>query len=229
MHDRRQIKRWKISWQAKLKLEGALAFIDCSIIDLSFKGFQVALAPKLPTDAFIKLSLILADGCVVNDIEVWVAWHRKVQNLNLYGFYFSRIKDEDKEKIYKFMRGHFSELLHNQWWQETTKGGEEMEDRRIFERLKVRLPLKLFNLSENREAQAVTEDISAKGVGCITEQELKPGTPLEMWLELPDKGEPVYIRGAVAWSQPRDTNNYRLGINLEKAHFMQLAGVLKAA
>lgn len=227
MHDRRAIKRWKISWQAKIKLEGAMAFIDCSIIDLSFKGFQAALAPKLPTDAFLKLSLILASDCAVKEIEVWVAWHRKIQSLNLYGFYFSRIKDEDKEKIYRFMRGHFSGLFHSQWWQDT-KGGEEMKDRRIFERLKVRLPLKLFNLNENREVQAVTEDVSAKGVGCITGQELRPGTPLEMWLQLPDKGEPIYIRGAVAWSQPKDTSNYRAGINLEKAHFMQLAGVLRA-
>lgn len=229
MQERREIKRWKISWRAKLKLEGAVAFMDCSIIDLSFKGFQAALAPKLPTDTFLNLSLLLSGDCAVRELEVWVAWHRKVENLNLYGFYFSRIKDEDKEKLYRFIRGHFPSLLLNQWWPEEAKTKEEAGDRRVFERLKVRLPLKVLNLDENREAQAVTEDISAKGVGFLIEQELKPGAGLEMWLQLPDKGEPLYMRGEVSWSQPQGASNYRVGSNLERASFMQLAGILKGA
>lgn len=228
MQDHRQAKRWQINWQAKIKLEGAVAFINCSISNLSFKGCRVALAPKLPTDTFLKLSLILGKDCVLQDIEAWVAWHRRIENLNLYGFYFSRIKDTDKEKIYKFMREYFPELLYSQWREEATKADKGMQDHRIFERVKAQLPLKFLNLNENEEGRAVTEDISAKGVGFATDTAIKPGTPLEMWLQVHDKGEPLYIRGEVVWSRLQAANKYRVGINLEKANLMGLSRALSS-
>ena len=228
MKERRQNKRWQISWQAKIKLGGALTFIDCSISDLSFTGFRVALSPELPKDTFIKVDIMLGSDCFLKETEVWMAWHKRKEALNLYGLYFSRIKDADKEKIYRFIREHFPALLYSQWWQETAKPDEGIQDKRIFERFKVQLPLRFIDLNEQKEGKAVTEDISAKGVGFVTAQAIKPGASLEMWLQVPDKGEPLYMRGGVAWSKPQSAaSGYRTGINLERANLMGLSRALK--
>lgn len=101
------------------------------------------------------------------------------------------------------------------------------EDRRIFERLPVKFSLRFLDLNSNREGQGQIRDISAKGVGFMTNLELVPRAPLEMWLEIPDKREPLYTRGEVIWSKLQDVNEYRAGVNLEKADLMGLSRVLR--
>ncbi|MFH0763033.1 MAG: PilZ domain-containing protein [Candidatus Omnitrophota bacterium] len=229
MQNRRENVRWKISWRAQVKIDDAVTFIDCVIADINFKGLKVVLAPLLPAAVFVKLDIILDKECSLEGVEVWRAWHRKIGGHNLYGFYFSKIKDKDKEVIYKFIRSHFPDLLDSLWWdkEDEARQGKEAPDRRIFERFKAGLPLKYLDLSENKEGSAVTEDISAKGVGFVTAGAVKPGASLEMWVEIADKGEPLYLRGEAAWSSFKDANNCRVGINLEKANLMALSRVLR--
>ncbi len=102
-----------------------------------------------------------------------------------------------------------------------------MEDRRIFARLPVRLPLRFIDVGENKEGEAETQDISAKGIGLVTNEELSPRTPLEMWLQLPDRSEPLYTRGEVVWSRALEPNKYQVGVELEKADLMGMARVLR--
>jgi hypothetical protein len=101
------------------------------------------------------------------------------------------------------------------------------EDHRIFERFSARFPLRFLDLKENREGIAQVRDVSAKGVGMITNEELQPHTPVEMWLQIPDHGEPLYTRGEVVWSKVRGTH-YHAGVNLERADMMGLSRVLRA-
>jgi len=82
-------------------------------------------------------------------------------------------------------------------------------------------------LKQNKEGEAQVQDISAKGIGLITKEELSPHTPLELWLEIPDKGEPLYSRGEVAWTKKLEPDKYRVGVNLEKADLMGLSRVLR--
>ncbi len=107
------------------------------------------------------------------------------------------------------------------------KGGDAMEDKRIFERFSAELPLRYLNLKENKEGQALTYDISAKGVCVMAQEPIKPHTPMEMWLDMPDKGEPLYTRGEVVWSRSQGLDEYRIGINLEKADLMGLSRVIR--
>lgn len=102
-----------------------------------------------------------------------------------------------------------------------------MRDKRTFERFQARFPLRFLDLKENRESEAAVFDISAKGVGMITKQQLPPHTPLEMWLQIPDDGEPLYARGEVVWSKPEGSETYRTGISLEKADMVGLSRVLR--
>ncbi len=227
MKDRRRDIRWQTGRQAKLKLEGSKTFIDCYVKDINFKGLQISLRMKLPPDTFLKFTIVLSEEFVL-EVEAWVVWHKRLNDFNVYGLYFSQIKDDDKEKIYKFVYNNFPQEATRRWARERgIKGGEIMEDRRIFARLPVSLPLRFIDVGENKEGEAETQDISAKGIGLVTNEELSPRTPLEMWLQLPDRSEPLYTRGEVVWSRALEPNKYQVGVELEKADLMGMARVLR--
>jgi c-di-GMP-binding flagellar brake protein YcgR len=232
--DRRQITRWRINWQARIRLEGAEAFTYCTVHDINLKGMKISLSQRLPTDTFLKFNLVLSDEFVFDIIEAWVTWHKIIEDKNLYGLYFTKIRDSDKEKIYQFIRKNFPGQMSKQWFKElaTEKGEflmpeEKFEDRRIFERFAVSLGVRFLDLNSNQEGKAQTLDFSAKGIGIVTKERLTAQTPLELWLDIPDKGEPLYTRGEVIWSKVEENNDYRVGINLEKADLMGLSRVLR--
>jgi len=232
MNERRRFVRWKIDRDLKVKLEGAQNYANCTVNDISLCGSKICLKLKLPKDTFLKLSIVLSGESVIN-IEAWVVWHKAIDGFNCYGIYFSKIKDSDKEIIYQFIRRNFPHLMANQLWRGLRKeGGETMEeqkfqDRRIFDRFVAKFPVKFINLRENKESEAIIEDVSAKGIGFEANEEMQPRTPLEMWLKIPDKGEPLYTRGEVVWSRMVEPNKYRVGVNLEKADLMGLSRVLR--
>lgn len=233
MGERRSTFRWQISQQARVKLEGAADFVHCQIKDINLKGLQISSALKLAKDAFSKFNLFLSEGCILN-IEAWVVWHKTIGDLNSYGVYFTRVKDQDKEKIYQFVHQSHPEQIKKQYRQDLREeGGEDMpksstEDKRIFARFGARFPLRFLDLNSNREGIAQTQDLSAKGVGLLANEELPARTPVEMWLEIPDKGEPLYTRGEVVWSKMVGPKEYRAGVNLDKADLMGLSRVLRA-
>ncbi len=104
---------------------------------------------------------------------------------------------------------------------------QSFEDQRIFARFSARLPLRFLDTDSNMEGGAETYDVSAKGLGLVINEQLKPHTSLEMWLHIPDKGEPLYTRGEVVWSRMVESNKYQIGVNLEKADLMGLSRVLR--
>lgn len=227
MQDQRRFVRWQINKEAQVKLEGAETHARCQIRDISLKGLQLAFGMKLQKDTFLKLCLVLHDEYILDNIEVWVVWHRTINSVNVYGFYFTKIKDIDKEKIYRFICRYYPSHIKRQICEEIEKGGEHMEDRRIFQRFNIRFPLNFLNMKTGREGTGQTQDVSAKGIGLVTDQALQPQTPLELWLEVPDKGEPLYTRGEVVWSEMVELDKYRVGINLEKADLMGLSRILR--
>lgn len=102
-----------------------------------------------------------------------------------------------------------------------------MEDRRVFARIGTRLPVRFLNPENGMEGRADTFDISANGLGLVTAEDLSVSTPLEMWLNIPDKRDPLYTRGEVVWSGPStDSGERRVGVHLERAELMGLARVL---
>lgn len=249
--NKRQIARWQIEQQALVCPEAGLGLnYACQINDISFKGLKIILREDLRPDTYLTLSVRLSEDFTFT-AQAWVVWQKKLGENNIYGLYFSKIKDVDREKIYQFMLRFFPHLIYNKWWnglaeerfpatkvseisgpeQEKSSsegGGGDMEDRRIFSRFSVKFPVKFLSLGENKEGLAQAENISAKGIGLLAQQELKPKTALEMWLQIPDDGEPLYVRGEVVWSAMSQPNGYRAGVNLEKADLEALSRVLRA-
>ena len=102
-----------------------------------------------------------------------------------------------------------------------------MEDKRVFARIDTKFPLRFLDLNSGREGEAETIDVSANGLGLVTNEPLAPQTPLEMWLRIPDQHEPLYTRGEVVWSRAVDGGErQRIGVRLLKAELMGLARVL---
>lgn len=232
MRDRRHSIRWQINIEAKARLEGAFADISCIVHDLNFYGARISLAQKLPQDIPLKISISLSEEFVL-EIEIWVVWHKRLMDKNVYGVYFSKIKDSDKLTIYKFMRDNFPKILNKGEQRipgetrDLERGEEKMQDRRVFERISVNLPVKLIDLDNNKELEASACDVSAKGLGILTNEYLHIADRLELWLNMPDEREPFYTRGWVVWSKLQDTGQYRQGISLEKADFMGVSRVFR--
>ena len=232
MDDNRRLSRWCINRRVKIKLQGAHSFAECFVKDLNLRGLQVILPLKLPSDTFRKFSLVLSDDIVL-DVEAWVAWHKPMEGMNVYGLYFTKIKDVDKENIYRFLRRDFAEQIDHKWWGMDRKGVElEMEenasDKRVFARFPANFPARFLDPVSGEEVKAQVRDVSAKGIGLTSKVELTPYTSLELWLDIPDNSEPLYTRGSVTWKQLSDGKSFRAGIALEKADLMGLARALRA-
>ena len=107
--------------------------------------------------------------------------------------------------------------------------GNTIEDKRVFERFSAACPVTFLNLDSQTEHQGQLYDVSAKGLGLVTSAEFFPSAPLEMWVKVPDSGEPFYTRGEVKWSREVEPNKYRIGVSLERADFMGLSRVIRNA
>ena len=166
------------------------------------------------------------------DAEVWVVWNKAVGGVNHYGLFFTRLRDVDKEKIYQFINTYCPKEIVQKWWPgmmeaKNNEGGVEMKDRRIFERFNKGLSARFIDLDSGQEGLAQTVDVSAKGLGFSTNQELRLHTTLEIWLDFPDMQGPLHTRGEVVWSKPQGVHDYQAGVELEKADLMGISQIMR--
>lgn len=231
MAEHRRYVRYQVNQQAKLKLEQAVEEVFCQVKDINYKGIRVVLAAKLSQDTAFKLKLKLSDNCAF-DAEVWVAWTKVINGVNHYGLYFNRLRDVDKDKIYSFLNEYCYNEMRGKWWPNETLlkkgGGNDMNDHRIFERFPVNIAARYFNPDTGKEGLAKIQDVSAKGLGLEVSEELRLNAALEIWLEKKNKSESLYTRGKVIWGRPEGGNNYKLGVELEKADLMGISQVFKS-
>jgi hypothetical protein len=232
--DKRNNARWVLAKKARIKMAHEETYTDCLIRDISLKGLSVVMPERLCRDEYAKVSIMLSDDLTL-EVEVWVVWHKAVEGSALCGLYFSKIRDMDKEKIYQFVQKNYPQEVVGKWWDidpaERTEVMSEhvaIEDRRVFNRFPVAVPVDVLDVNTGEESKAYAMDISAKGVGLVLDEEkLSCPREVEMWLHIPDKGEPLYNRGSVAWTNVLENGKQRVGICLEKADLMGLSRVLR--
>ena len=104
---------------------------------------------------------------------------------------------------------------------------QQFADRRIFERFPLRFSLKYATSQPERDGSAQSYDFSAEGIGVLANKELPRHTPLDLWLNIPDHGEPLRTKGEVVWMKKVDENKYRAGIKLESAQLMGMSRALR--
>ena len=102
-----------------------------------------------------------------------------------------------------------------------------IKDKRLFERIAVRLPLRFLDFGANKVGRAEACDLSANGLGLISNEPLALNTSLGVWLEIPDQGDPFYAQGSVVWSNAIAEDKHRIGVRLENPQLMGLGRVLR--
>ncbi len=225
MQEHRRYVRYQVNQQGRLKLEQTSEEWLCQVKDISYKGAKIALNAKLSENTAVRINLRLSDDCSI-DAEVWIAWHKVFNGVNHYGIYFDKIRDVDKDKIYSFLNKYCYNQMRRKWWPDE-KGGNDMNDHRIFERFPVNIAARYLDPDTGKEGLAKIQDVSAKGLGLAVSEELRLHAALEIWLEMKNKGESLYTRGKVVWEKPEGINNYRLGVELEKADLMGISRVFR--
>lgn len=103
-----------------------------------------------------------------------------------------------------------------------------LEDRRIFDRVPLRLSVRYCDADSLREEQAQTYDISANGIGLVASESLATHTNLDIWLNVHDSAEPINLKGTVVWSSISRYNKYRIGVELLDPDLTALSRVLRA-
>lgn len=113
--ENKKVPRWEISAPAKIKWEGKDDYIECEVKNLSLKGCCLAIAEKIvnsPARAELRFNENL-----FFDVEMTVIWHKESDSKQIYGMKFSRIKDVDKERIFKMVKDNFPDVIIKSWWQ----------------------------------------------------------------------------------------------------------------
>lgn len=97
---------------------------------------------------------------------------------------------------------------------------EISNERRVFERLPLKLSVQYTKEAGGRNYLACTRNISAQGVGLVIARKLRLHTVLEIWMQLLDKERPLYVKGEVLWQHKIRQREYIVGIGLQKAGLM---------
>lgn len=103
--ENRLVPRWKISAPAKVKLAGSNDYLDCVIKDLNLKGFCLIIPGKIPEECE-GLELCFSDNYLFS-IGITISWYKEIDGKHLYGIKFTRLRDQDKERIFQMMQERF--------------------------------------------------------------------------------------------------------------------------
>ncbi|MCX5699771.1 MAG: PilZ domain-containing protein [Candidatus Omnitrophica bacterium] len=103
--EKRLLPRWKIASPAKIKWQGSKDYVACEVRDLNMKGFCLAMTEKIP-EANARVELYFNEKYFF-DIDISVIWHKEVEGKQIFGIRFLKVRDSDKEKIYRMMKEDF--------------------------------------------------------------------------------------------------------------------------
>ncbi|MCM8771287.1 MAG: PilZ domain-containing protein [Candidatus Omnitrophica bacterium] len=232
MAQERRSKRWPVFQEARFRQEGRSNFVDCMLCDISFWGVRISCQEILKNNEIIEMYMNIPDSLHPLIIKAKIIYVQPKQWLFYeYGLAFLDIRQKDREKIYEFIYKNYPSELKKTLLRNGKiygRGGEEemlrpapIEDRRIFARIAVDLYARYLDVKNNKEGYLHVWDISAKGMGVTVREKFKPGTFLEIWVNIPEQKTPIYTRGEVVWTKSDERGRgYRAGINLEKADFM---------
>jgi Tfp pilus assembly protein PilZ len=112
-------------------------------------------------------------------------------------------------------------------------GHDPQDDRRSHRRLSSRLTARYRVLDADKDltehgSTTLTRDIGGGGLCIATPSQLAEGTPLELFVQFPDRPKPMTFTAVVVWSRPRgtertfDTGLKFASISMEDRKYIQL-------
>jgi c-di-GMP-binding flagellar brake protein YcgR len=115
MNDRRQLIRWCINKETNMKLQGQDKPVTCVVEDINIKGLKIFSRHQLAKEGSVCLAVDFGRDFSM-DIEAEVAWRRSLGAGYVYGLYFTKIKDADKERLYRYIVQCCSEQMKEHRW-----------------------------------------------------------------------------------------------------------------
>ena len=102
-----------------------------------------------------------------------------------------------------------------------------LEDRRIYERLTARFPVKIKDSRNDYGSEFLSCDISAGGLKLLSKEKLFLHDFLSLLIKLPDGQEPVVLNGQVVWSRAAGPQAWDVGLQFHKINYLGLHRFLK--
>jgi hypothetical protein len=118
MDERRQLPRWKINKEVKAWFPGTSDFSHCVIQDINLKGMGVSFHKPLALQGPMSMSFALEDSSCPIKIEAQIPWAMKGQGSYVYGLLFTKIDDEDKDRVYQYINANCYDQMRKHWWKE---------------------------------------------------------------------------------------------------------------
>lgn len=115
MEERRQLIRWYINKETNVRLQGQDNPVSCVVEDINIKGLKIFSRQQLATEGNISLVMDFGEDFTFN-IEAAVAWCRAQDAGYVYGLFFTKIKDADKERLYHLIVHCCSEQMKEHRW-----------------------------------------------------------------------------------------------------------------
>ena len=101
-----------------------------------------------------------------------------------------------------------------------------LDDRRTFERFRLQLPLESPDGNYLQQYHLCAHDISAAGLGVISDRDLTPGSAIDISFHVPDTNKELPAQGKVIWSR-KVNNSFRVGVALEQTGLMKVSTILR--
>lgn len=114
MQERRAIPRWLIGKHVNFSIKEA-PWQGCCLEDMNLKGMCFSLPRPLPAEPEVAANFDL-DGILNLDVQIRICWSKESQGRFVYGTAFSKIGDQDKENLYKYLSGHCIQQFKQKWW-----------------------------------------------------------------------------------------------------------------
>jgi len=99
-----------------------------------------------------------------------------------------------------------------------------MIERRIFERITSKFPVKFKRASQDNGCSIELSDFSAQGIGIISEECLDINKQFDLEIQLPNYDSPLTFQGRVAWIKNDFQNdNWNVGLKFNRIELMRLS------
>ena len=118
MDENRQLPRWEIKQEAKVWMPQTQDFSQCVIEDMHLKGMRVSFDKRLPRQdpLPLRMSFAIGDNFAPIKIEARIPWEKEDQGRYVYGLSFSKIADDDKDRIYQYINTNCYDQFKDKWW-----------------------------------------------------------------------------------------------------------------
>jgi hypothetical protein len=106
--ERRRIPRWPVRVETTVSWQGQQP-VECVLENLNLKGFSITM-PVMFQQSLIKVQFHLAPDFLLN-LDAMVLWYRTAGGKHRYGILITRMRNDDRERLYEFVRANFPDVM----------------------------------------------------------------------------------------------------------------------